>query len=216
MGCHSRGILALGFALGSGCASSGFRQVSLSAGDEGDSGVALAGHSVFVVPNAQMKDTALEARIRAHVENTLLGQGYVLAPQGSADLYVMASFGAVDRFALSSASILAPAETRVESTPNGGTVKRVYPEHMTHPDILSIKNSLAVLLSASDGKYFRETGQVKSLWRGEASIPGKPELLTEMVPYLLTPALNFFGKSSGGLRSVDISEKEIKSWPTSR
>ncbi|MEO5904802.1 MAG: hypothetical protein ABIQ55_12385 [Gemmatimonadaceae bacterium] len=215
MRCYNKTAVSAFLAICTGCASTGFRQVSISAGqDEGD--VQLAGHTVFVVPNAQMADTALESRIRINVENALLDQGYVLAPPTRADLYVMASFGAVDRFALSSISFLAPATTRTETAPNGATLRKVYPEHMEHPEILSLKNSLAVLISASDAKLYRETGQVKSLWRAEASMPGKPELLREMVPYMLTPTLSYFGKSSGGLKSVDISDKDIRHWQRAR
>lgn len=211
MGFHERTAAALCLAVCTACASGGFKQVSISAGlDDGD--YQLAGHTVFVVPNAQMSDTALESRIRGAVEKSLLNQGYALAPPELADLYVMASFGAVDRFALSSLSYVAPATTRTETAPNGATMQKVYPEHMEHPEILSLKNSLAVLISASDAKLFRETGQVKSLWRAEASIPGKAELLRDMVPYLLAPTLRYFGKSSGGLKSVDISNKEARRW----
>lgn len=215
MGFHERTAVALCVAVCTGCASGGFKQVSISAGQD-ESDYPLAGHTVFVVPNAQMSDTALESRVRGTVEKALLNQGYVLAPPALADLYVMASFGAVDRFALSSLSYVAPATTRTETAPNGATMQKVYPEHMEHPEILSLKNSLAVLISASDAKLFRETGQVKSLWRAEASIPGKAELLRDMVPYLLAPTLTYFGKSSGGLKSVDITNKEARHWQTAK
>ncbi len=208
--------LAYGAALVAGCATGGFRQVSISAGEGTEPTVPLSGRSVFVVPNAQMKDTVLEARIRTHVEDELLAQGYTLVSAPRADLYVMASFGAVDRFALSSASIVAPAQTRTEMAPNGSFIKKVYPEHMEHPDILSLKKSLSVLISASDAPLFRETGQVRSLWQGEASTPGKPGLLQQMVPYLLTSTLKYFGKSSGGLKSIDVKDNEIRSWSAAR
>lgn len=199
-----------------GCATGGFRQVSITAGADDVIAPMLAGRSVFVVPNAQMSDTALEARIRAHVEDALLQQGYTLVSAPRADVYVMASFGAVDRFALSSASIVAPAETRTEVTRNGQLVRKVYPEHMEHPDVISLKKSISVLVSASDAKLFRETGQVRSMWRGEASVPGKPEVLQQMIPYLLTSTLNYFGKNSGGLKSVDVKDEEIKGWSIAR
>lgn len=196
-----------------GCAHASFRQVSLSAGEEYGSTLPLAGRTFYVVPNVQMADTTLEARVRLHIEDTLLDQGYILAPAERAELYVMASFGSVERFALSSVSILRPATMRADTAPNGTIMKKVSPEHMEHPEILSMKNSIAVLISVSDAKTFRETGQVKSLWRAEASIPAKPEFLRELVPYLLRPTLQYFGKSSGGLKSVDVSDKEIKRWP---
>lgn len=206
-------VVPLSFALLAGCAHAGFRQVSISAGEDVGGTLPLAARTFFVVPNAQMTDTVLEARVRGHIVDALLNKGYILATQEGAELYVMASFGAVDRFALSSVSLLRPAATRVDTAANGSTMTKVYPEHMEHPEILSLKKSISVLLSASDAKTFRETGQVVSLWRAEASIPARPEALRELVPYLLHPTLQYFGKSSGGLKSVDVSEKEIKRWP---
>lgn len=195
-----------------GCVHARFRQVSISAGEDMGT-LPLTAHSFFVVPNVQMTDTALEKRVRAHVEDALLDQGYILAPADKAELYVLASFGAVDRFALSEVSVFSPATMKADTTPSGRINRKFTPERMEHPQILSLKNSIAVLISASDARIFRETGQVKSLWRAEASIPAKPELLREMVPYLLRPTLQYFGKSSGGLKSVDVSDKEIKRWP---
>jgi hypothetical protein len=210
--CQVSRVAPFGFALLAGCAHTNFRQVSISAGEDMGT-LPLTARTFFVVPNVQMTDTALEAHVRQRIEDALLDKGYILAPPDKAELYVMASFGAVDRYALSSISILSPATMRADTAPNGQILKKVTPEHMEHPEILSMKNSIAVLVSASDGQIFRETGQVKSLWRAEASIPAKPELLRKLVPYLLHPTLQYFGKSSGGLKSVDVNEKEIERWP---
>jgi len=174
MGCYGNSVVALGIDVLTGCASAGFRQVSITAGDVMDGAFPMAGQSVFVVWGCGPAGPVLGVDTRS------------------------------------------PAATRTESAPNGATLRTVYPEHMEHPDVLSLKNSIAVLISASDAKHFRETGQVKSLWKGEASIPGKPELLRKMVPYLLTPTLKYFGKSSGGLKLVDGGDNEIKRWPAAR
>jgi hypothetical protein len=210
--CSVGRVAPFGFAILTACAHANFRQVAISAGEDMGT-LPLTARTFFVVPNVQMADTALEARVRARIEDALLDQGYIMAPPEKAELYVMASFGAVDRFALSDVAILAPASVKVDTASNGTISRRFTPEHMEHPQILSMKNSIAVLLSASDAKTFRETGQVRSLWRAEASIPAKPALLKEMVPYLLHPTLQYFGKSSGGIKSVDVNEKEIKRWP---
>ena len=211
MRCSVSRLALFGFALVTGCAHARFRQVALSAGEDMGT-LPLTAHTVFVVPNVQMTDTALERRVRAHIEDDLLDQGYILAPAEKAELYVMASFGAVDRFALSSITLFTPATMKADTTPSGRINRKYIPEHVDHPQILSSKKSISVLVSASDAKLFRETGQVMPLWRAEASIPAKPELLREMVPYLLRPTLQYFGKSSGGLKSVDVSDKEIKRW----
>ena len=212
MRCSVSRLAPFCFALLAGCAHASFRQVSLQAGEDMGT-LPLKAHTFFVVPNVQMTDSALEKRVRQHVEDVLLDQGYILAPAEKAELYVMASFGAVDRFALSSITIFTPATMKADTTPGGAIKRKFTPEHVDHPQILSTKKSISVLVSASDAKVFRETGQVISLWRAEASIPAKPESLREMVPYLLHPTLQYFGKSSGGLKSVDVSDKEIKRWP---
>src|SRR4051812_42663593 len=91
MRCSVSRLALFGSALLLGCASASFRQVSLSAGE--DMGhLPLTAHTVFVVPNVQMTDTALEKRVRNHIEDVLLDQGYILAPAAKAELYVMASF----------------------------------------------------------------------------------------------------------------------------
>jgi hypothetical protein len=212
MRCSVSRLAILGSALLLGCAHARFRQVALSAGEDMGK-LPLTARTFFVVPNVQMTDSVLERRVRTHVEDVLLDQGYILAPADKADLYVMASFGAVDRFALSEITVFTPAIMKADTTPGGSITKKFYPEHVDHPQILSAKKSISVLLSASDARLYRETGQVMSLWKAEASIPGTPELLREMVPYLLQPTLQYFGKSSGGVKSVDVSDKEIKRWP---
>lgn len=212
MRCSVSSLAPVSFAILFGCAHTSFRQVALSAGEDMGT-LPLAAHTFFVVPNVQMTDSALERRVRLHIEDVLLDKGYILAPAEKAELYVMASFGAVDRFALSEVTLIRPAVMKADTTPNGAIKRTFVPEHVDHPQILSAKKSISVLVSASDAKVFRETGQVMSLWKAEASIPAKPELLREMVPYLLQPTLQYFGKSSGGVKSVDVSDKEIKRWP---
>jgi hypothetical protein len=99
---------------------------------------------------------------------------------------------------------------------NGAVIRNRSPEHMEHPDVPAMQHTLAILVSASDAKYYRETGMVKTLWQGEASTPGNADQLHEVVPYLVTSALKYFGKSSGGTLSMDIRDAEIRSWLASR
>jgi hypothetical protein len=205
-------LLALGFVSVSGCATGAFRQVSVSAGDDDGIAVPLTGRSVFVVPNTKMQDTVLEARVRSHLEDELLEKGYTLASAPSADLYVMASFGEVDQLTVATASVVRPAGVRVERGPNGSLVRKRYPDEIEHAPVLQVENTLSVLVSAADAKVYRETGRVSTIWRGEATTLGKPELLSRMMPYLLTSAVRYFGKSSGGIKSIDVHDREIRNW----
>jgi hypothetical protein len=210
------GLVAAGVVSLTACVSGGFRHVSVSAGNDDGVEVPLAGRSVFVVQNTKMQDTVLEARVRSALEDDLLDKGYTLAAAPAADLYVMASFGAVDEVGVASASVIRPAGTRVERAPNGSLVRKRYADEIEHTPILELQNTISVLVSAADAKVYRETGRVATIWIGEASTPGKPELLQRMIPYLLTSAVRYFGKNSGGVQAIDVHDREIRNWLAAR
>lgn len=207
-------VIALWLSVLSACATGGVRQVSVNAGDDGDPAQPLARMSLYVVPNTRMTDTLLEVRVRAHVEEALLAKGYKLGPPESADAYVLASFGAVDEMGQTDIAAFYPPMTKTTRTAGGTVIRRTYAEHVGHEKVLAPINSVAVILSASDARLFRETGTVRTIWQCEASTPGKPELAHQMVPYLLVSTLKYFGKSSDGAQSIEIKDKEIKGWPT--
>ncbi len=209
-------VIALGVSVFAACASGGVRQVSIRAGDAADPAQPLATMSMYVVPNTRMTDTLLEARVRAHLEEALLAKGYKLGPPESADAYVLASFGAVDEMGKSDIAAFYPPMTKTTRTAGGAVIRRTYAEHVGHEKVDAPINSVAVILSASDAKLFRETGTVRTIWQGEASTPGKPELVKRMVPYLLVSTLKYFGKNSDGAQSIEIKDREIKGWLTTK
>jgi hypothetical protein len=194
----------------------GFRHVSVSAGNDDGLEVPLAGRSVFVVTNTKMQDTVLEARVRSALEDGLLDRGYKLASAPNADLYVMASFGTVDEVGVASVSTVRPAGVRVERAPNGSLVRKRYADEIEHTPVLQVQNTISVLVSAADAQLYRETGRVATIWVGEASTPGKPELLPKLLPYLLTSAVRYFGRNSGGVQSIDVHDREIRNWPAAK
>jgi hypothetical protein len=209
-------LFAAGFMSLAGCVTGGFRHVSVSAGNDDGIEVPLSGRSVFVVTNTKMQDTVLEARVRSALEDELLDKGYKLVSAPTADLYVMASFGTLDEVGVASAFIVRPAGTRVERTPNGSLVRRRYADEIEHTPVLQVQNTISVLVSAADAQVYRETGRVATIWVGEASTLGNPELLPKVVPYLLTSAVRYFGKNSRGVQSIDVHDREIKNWPAAK
>jgi hypothetical protein len=209
-------LLAAGFVSLSGCVSGGFRHVSVSAGNDDGAEVPLAGRSVFVVPNTKMQDTLLEARVRSALEDELLEKGYRLATAPNADLYVMASFGTVDEVGVVSASIVRPAGTRVERAPDGSLVRKRYADEIEHTPVLQVQNTISILVSAADASVYRETGRVATIWVGEATTPGNPELLQKVIPYLLTSAVKYFGRNSRGVQAIDVRDREIRNWPAAK
>jgi len=185
----------------SGCASGGFHPVSF-AGETSTAGSAPAnGQSVHVVRNVAMKDTLTEARIRYKLEEFLLTRGYTLAAADKADIYVLATFGAGERMVAATAPVFRGAEVKVDRDRDGRVIRRsVAPDRMEYLRVPLLKHSVWLQVLSSDGRYYRETGQIKNLWRGESAIVAPPGALE--------PALRYFGKSTPDIVTVDVFSRD--------
>lgn len=193
----------------SGCASAGFHPVSF-AGETSTAGSAPPnGQSVHVVRNVAMKDTLTEAKIRYKLEEFLVTRGYTLAAADKADIYVLATFGAGERMVAATAPVFRGAEVKVDRDRDGRVIRRsVAPDRMEYLRVPLIKHSVWLQVLSSDGRYYRETGQIKNLWRGESAIVAPPGALENSAPYLLVPALKYFGKSTPDIVTVDVFSRD--------
>ncbi|HEX6575573.1 MAG TPA: hypothetical protein VF042_11435 [Gemmatimonadaceae bacterium] len=191
------------------CAPGGFRQVSF-AGETSTAGAEPAnGKSVHVVRNTSMQDTVTESLIRYKLQEFLLSRGYRIAPADTADLYVLATFGAGERMFASTAPVFREAEVKTETNAQGAVVRRTFlPNRMEYLRVPLLKNSVWLQILSSDARHYRSTGQVRNLWRGEAAILGAPETLTERMPYLVVATLKYFGKSTPDIVTVDLGKKD--------
>lgn len=202
-------FVAAVLSVASGCASAGFHQVSF-AGETSTAGSAPpTGKTVHVVRNVSMKDTILEARIRYKLQEFLLERGYTLAAADTADLYVLATFGAGERMVASTAPVFREAEVKVDRNREGAAVRRTYaPDRMEYLRIPLLKNSVWLQVLSSDGRYFRATGQIRNLWRGESAMLARSETLTDNARFLLVPSLRYFGRSTPDIVTVDVREHD--------
>ena len=200
---------ATAFALSlTACATGKFRQVSFAG--EASPAVDSITRTVHVVRNTEMKDTVLEARIRAKLEAFLLERGFAIAPAERADLYVLAVFGSGPRIVGSEAAVFRAREVRVQRNSNGQPIGRTFsPDRMEYLRVAALENSVWLMVLSSDAGYFRQTGQVRNLWRGEAAMRGKPESIAEATPYLMVPALKYFGKGTRETVLVDVRQKDL-------
>jgi hypothetical protein len=198
-------IVALTVSL-SGCAS-GFHQVAFASDVSSET---LSEHpTVHVVKNVQMSDTVLEARIRAKLEEFLLSKGYVITSPDTAQLYVLATFGAGERMVASTAAVFRPAEVKVDRNADGQVIRRtVTPDRMEYLRLPQMQNSVWLQVLYSDAKLYRETGQIRNLWRGEAAMKGPPSSLSADAPFLLVPALKYFGKGTNDVLTIDVRNTE--------
>ena len=194
-----------------GCATGRFRQVSY-AGEAAQLAEDPARITVHVVKNTEMKDTVLEARIRAHLEDFLLRRGFIVSPPDTAQLYVLATFGSGPRIVGSTAAVFRPANVRDRRSPSGTVVGRTYtPDMMEYRRVPALETSVWLMVLYSDAHFFRQTGQVRNLWRGEAAMRGQPEAMADAVPYLIVPALKYFGKGTHQTLLMDVREKD-RAW----
>jgi len=201
-------LVLLGLAV-AGCATGNFHQVTF-AGEVSPELTDAKGRTVHVVRNVQMKDTVLEARIRARLEDFLLEHGYVIASPETSELYVLATFGSGNRLVGSIAPVFRPAEVKVERSRSGTALRRTYtPDRMEYLRVPTFQNSLWLQVLSSDAKYYRDTGMIRNLWRGEAAMVGKAEKISQAAAYLMVPALKFFGRGTTALVTMDVREHEI-------
>lgn len=191
----------------SACAAGSFKQVSFAG--EVSPVIDPAGRTVHVVKNTEMKDTILESRIRVRLEEFLLQNGFILASPDTAELYVLATFGSGPRVVGSTAPVFRPADVTVQRSPSGQTTGRTFrPDRMEYLRVPSLENSVWLMVLSSDAKYFRETGLIRNLWRGEAAMQGKAESLPLVAGYLMVPALKYFGKGTGQTILIDVRQKD--------
>lgn len=193
-----------------GCATGMYHQVSFAAETAGLPQTEAKAQTVYVVPNDKMKDTILDARIRAKLEAYLLDHGYVISPPDKAQLYVLATFGTGKRLVSSQASVFKAAEVTVVRDLQGNPVRRNFtPDRMQSLRVPTFENSIWLQVLYSDANYFRETGMIKNLWRGEAAMKGDTDAVPSAMPYLLVPALKFFGRATRSVVTMDVKEKDI-------
>ena len=190
------------------CASAGFKQVSF-ASDVAPEARSLSRPTVHVVKNIQMTDTVLEARLRAKLEEFLLSKGFVITNPDTADIYVLATFGSGERMVPSTAAIFRQADIRVERNRDGTVISRtITPDHMEYLRLPQVEQSVWLQVLYSDAKYYRETGLIRNLWRGETAMKGKEASLNEFAPFLLVPVLKYFGRGTEEVLTVDVKNKD--------
>ena len=63
-----------------------------------------------------------------------------------------------------------------------------------------------LLINVADGKYYRETGQFRTVWVGEARSTGASQDIRVVIDYLLLADFQQFGKNTGKAVTVEVSE----------
>jgi hypothetical protein len=148
--------------------------------------------SLYVVPNGEVSDAVLERDLRHQIESTLQGKGYVLAPPETADLYVLATFGVGSEIVPSMEPMFVSPPVRLGL----GRGARPMNDRLEFVGVVSEQFNRWMLVIASDADYYRKTGKVRNLWRGQAISSAKTADLRGIATFLLVPAMQYFGKGT--------------------
>jgi hypothetical protein len=162
--------------------------------------------TLYVVPNSEVADATLERDLRRQMEAALKTKGYVLAPPETADLYVLATFGVGTEIVSSMEPMFLSPPVRL-GLGRGG---RPMNDRLEYVGVLSEQFNRWMLVIASDADYYRKTGNVRNLWRGQATSQAKTADLRGIAAYLLIPAMEYFGKGTAKPITVSLSAGDVQ------
>jgi hypothetical protein len=168
-----------------------------------------AGATFFVIENREAKNPLLEKEIKAKINFLLERHGYVLAPYEKADYYLLFTYGIGPAAAV---SVALPDYAWSLSLGYGYYHPRSYfffwPGFVYYPAYAEPLYDRWLLLNVVEGRYYRETGQFRTLWVGESRSTGTSQDLREVINSLLLAAFAQFGKNTGKAVTVDVKSTD--------
>jgi hypothetical protein len=173
------------------------------------------GSSLFVIENQKAKNPLLEKEIKDKINKLLEKQGYSPAPYEKADYYLLYSYGMGGE---GSNTVVMPDSGPYAGggfgigTGYGGRSASYFfvaPFFSYYPYAESVAlYDRWLLINVVDGKYYREKGQFKTIWVGEARSTGTSSDLRTVLNYLLLADLKKLGQNTGKAVTVEIGEQE--------
>jgi len=161
------------------------------------------GGSFFIIEDPKAKNPLLEKEIKEKIAKLLEQQGYQMAAYEKAEYYLFFSYGT------------GPARSSAVAMPDYGwgwgggfggpqSYFFVAPFPSYYPETLYDR---WLLINVVDGKYYREKGEFRALWVGEARSTGTSGDLRTAVNYLLLANFQQFGKNTGKAVPVEINDQ---------
>jgi hypothetical protein len=187
-----------------GCASARTYQVQVNGYTDSAGPLLPPGASLFVIEAKKAQNPALEKEIKDKIGNLLVKHGYLLAPYDKAPFYLFFTYGLGPPQTIKVAAPLGPGVGWEEFGYSAYLPTR-YGPYGTKKVTL---NDRWLRLTVVDGKYYRETGQSRPVWVGEARSLGPSSDLREVISPLLVAAFEEFGKNTGKATLIRIKEND--------
>lgn len=173
-------------------------------------GVIVPGSSFFVIDNQKAPNPLLEKEIKEKINQLLTRQGYQAVAYDQAQFYLFFSYGIGQERA---ASVAMPDYyTSYGFGLGGGSGWRGNPFVFAAPFFTFYPGpenlyDRWLLVNAVDGKYYREKGEFRTVWVGEARSTGTSQDLRVAIDYLLLADFQQFGKNTGKAMTVEINQE---------
>ena len=168
------------------------------------------GNSFFVIENPQAQNPLLEKEIAEKLKKLLTSMGYVLAAYDRAEYYLFFSYGIGQERA---ARVILPDYTCGFSIGGGagpgccwrGPYFFAWPAITFYPSADRFYDRW-LLINVVDGKCYRDKGEFRTVWVGEARSTGASGDLRSAINYLLLADFQQFGSNTGQAVEVEVSE----------
>jgi hypothetical protein len=195
----------LGFGL-SGCAATSYDIKVNGYTDPSIPQQILFGGSFFVIENKDAKNPLLEKEVQGKINKLLEKHGYQLAPYDRADYYLFFTYGIGQE---RSTTVVMPDYGWGFGVGSGFPCYRnsyffVGPFISYYPYYPETYYDRFLLINVVDGKYYREKGEFRTLWVGEARSTGTSSDLRIVLNYLLLADFKEFGKNTQKAIGVEI------------
>jgi hypothetical protein len=169
------------------------------------------GSSFFVIENQQAQNPLLEKEIAEKLNKLLASKGFALAAYEQADYYLFFSYG------------IGQERTTWVTLPDydcgfgigggagpgcgwrGGPYFFAWPFITFYPGANPVYDRW-LLINVVDGKYYRDRGEFRAVWAGEARSTGASGDLRSAINYLLLADFQQFGSNTGQAVAVEVSE----------
>jgi len=174
-------------------------------------GVIAPGGTFFVMENKEAKNPLLEKEIKEKIVKLLESQGYGSAPLDKAQYLLFFGYGMGPG---RSVTVVFP-----EYYPNWwypGFPRSYYfaSPFVGYAPYTETLYDKWLLVKVVDAKAYRDKGEFKSIWVGEARTTGTSADLRVVVNYLLRAVFEQFGKNTGKAVTVEVREDDpvIRGW----
>lgn len=168
--------------------------------------------TIAVVPSASSGNALFADEVRRKAESLLRDEGYRVAAPEDADILVFAVFGmGQPRTESQTIPLYSPDGTTVDQKGNVTVIGREAGSWSMLTRSVT-QHDRWMMIAAADAAPFHTENlaaeDIRWLWISEVISSGRSSDLRKVIDYMLVPAMEWFGKSTGEIVSVQLDEND--------